>query len=277
MTHRIEQGSKVRIGCVSFLNARPLIDGLDAHPELDVRYDVPARLLEDLLAGEVDIALCPVVDYQTSPEPLAIVPVGGIGSQGATLTVRLLSKVPFTQIRQLHADPDSHTSVVLASLLLRDLYGVTPSLVDLVPAAIGAADTLLLIGDKVVRGAPSQALYPHQLDLGLAWQERTGLPFVFAVWMCRRGAELGRAAELLDRQRRINASRIDAIVAAHAADAGFPPDLARRYLGKLLRYEIGPRELQAIERFWRRARELELVPRSRALCLHGGPAFQMAR
>lgn len=266
MPHEPEPTSKVRIGCVSFLNARPLIDGLDAHPELDVRYDVPSRLLEDLLGGKVDIALCPIVDYQNSPEPLEVVPVGGIGSEGPTLTVRLFSRVPFGEVRELHADPDSHTSIILAQLVLRDMYSAAPQVVDLIPGC--AADSLLLIGDKVVRSAPSDDDYPHQLDLGRAWQELTGLPFVFAIWMCRGSADLAKAPELLDRQRRINSGRIDQIVALHGQSAGFPPELARTYLGQLLRYEIGRRELEAVERFWRRSHELGLLPRLRALAVY---------
>jgi chorismate dehydratase len=255
------------IGCVSFLNARPLIDGLDGHEELDVRYDVPSRLLEDLLSEQVDVALCPVVDYQASPVALNIVPVGGIGCDGPTLTVRLFSQVPFSQVQQVHADPDSHTSVILTQLVLHDLYGVRAEMVDL-PVGAGLspeAQTLLLIGDKVVRSAPADALYPHQLDLGRAWRDLTGLPFVFAVWMSRAGTDLGPVPTWLDEQRRINAGRVDEIVARHAEAAGFPRALATTYLGRLLRYQIGPQELAAMERFWRRAHDLELLPRLRPL------------
>lgn len=254
----------VRLGCVSYLNARPLIEGLDAHSQLHVRYDVPSRLLEDLLGGEVDVALCPVVDYQCSPTPLQIVPVGGIGCDGPTLTVRLFSRVPFAQVRQLYADPDSHTSVVLAQLILCDMFGTSPQVLPLAGQAPLPA-SVLLIGDKVVREAPSESQFPHQLDLGRAWKELTGLPFVFAIWMCRVGAELGRAPQILDHQRVLNAQSIEAIARRHACPAGFPPDVATTYLGQLLRYTTGPRELQAVERFWTRSKDLGLLPRIRPL------------
>lgn len=256
-----------RIGCVSFLNARPLIEGLDDRADLSVRYDVPARLLADLLAGEVDVALCPAIDYQMSDEPLVIVPVGGIACDGPTHTVRLFSRVPFEELTHLHIDTDSHTSVALTRVLLRDLYQVSPKMTPLVRLAPLRADmeAALLIGDKVVTHAPSDADFPYQLDLGQAWKDMTGLPFVFAVWMAKPGTELGDLPAVLDAQRQLNRTRIRAIVEAQAPRHDWPLELAERYLGHLLRYRIGARELEAMQRFWARAHELGVTPRCRPL------------
>jgi chorismate dehydratase len=41
-------------------------------------------------------------------------------------------------------------------------------------------EAVLLIGDKVVD--PTRAGYAYEVDLGGAWRQMTGLPFVFAVW-----------------------------------------------------------------------------------------------
>jgi len=250
----------VRIGCVSFLNARPLIDGLDGRDDLSVRYDVPSGLLADLESGEVDLALCPVIDYQRSTQPLVVVPAGGIGCKGPTLTVRLFSRRPFDQVTRLAADTDSHTSVALARVILRERFGVDAAIDDFdARHARGTdSDTMLLIGDKVVTAAPPECEYPHTLDLGQAWHEATGLPFVFAVWMARRGAELGDVPRLLAGQRARNAGRIDAIAQRHAPPIGWPIDVARQYLGHLLRYRVGARELQAMQLFWSKAAELGL-------------------
>ena len=87
-------------------------------------------------------------------------------------------------------DTDSHTSVILAQLILRERFNVSPPLLPL-SAARTAADlpeAMLLIGDKVVNAAPDAAAYPHQLDLGEQWKLLTGLPFVFAMWMIRQDA-----------------------------------------------------------------------------------------
>ncbi len=265
------------VGCVSFLNARPLIDGLDGQTGLRIRYDVPSRLLEDLLRGQADVALCPVVDYQLSPQPLWIVPAGGIGCDGPTLTVRLYSRVPFEAIAGVAADTDSHTSVVLARLILHDRYRLRPTFSESQLREVdwkspSAPATVLLIGDKVVTSAPADADYPFQLDLGQAWKEMTGLPFVFAVWMCRAGADLGDLPRRLERCRNDNATRIDSIVAASAGRTGFPADLARLYLGRLLKYPILEPQLNAMRTFWQRAHELSLLPQNRPLHLYQGLA-----
>jgi chorismate dehydratase len=261
-----------RIGCVSFLNSKPLIDGLEDQPDPQVRFDVPSRLLEDLECGAVDIALCPVIDYQRSRVPLEVVPVGGIACAGRTYTVRLFSQVPLPAITEVYADTDSHTSVALARVLLAKRFGRQPRFIDYEAREQVAAGrpapnppTMLLIGDKVVTAAPAVAEYPHQLDLGEAWHQWTGLPFVFAVWMARAGADLGDLPALLERTRLANAGRLDAIVDRHAAPLGWPRDLARQYLGQWLRYHIDGPALEAMQRFWRLTHELGVIERLRPL------------
>jgi chorismate dehydratase len=262
------------IGCVSYLNARPLTDGLEAEPSLRVVRDVPSRLLGRLLAGEVEIALCPIVDYQTAPVELCIVPVGAIGSEGRTLTVRLFAAKPLHEVSRIAVDGDSRTSVALLQVVLRELHGTAPQLEPLpagpplrrLPAGV---DAVLLIGDKVVTAAPE---LPHQLDLGEAWHRLTGLPFVFATWLAPTGAKLGPLPELLRHHRDLNRHRIPQLAAAHAAAAGWPVPLAEHYLGTLLRYEIGPRELEAIARFWSKCREAAIFSELRPLRLHSEAA-----
>src|ERR1039458_5236715 len=166
--------SRLRIGSVSYLNAKPLIYGLDEADDLELSLDVPSRLLEGLCQRRFDVALLPVIDYQRLAG-LRILSSGGIGCDGPTLTVRIFSKVPIEQITTLVCDTDSHTSVALARILLSETMGLHPKLID-----HGAAEARLLIGDKVVCEEP--AGLAHHLDLGQAWKEFTGLPVVFATW-----------------------------------------------------------------------------------------------
>jgi chorismate dehydratase len=260
----------VNIGCVSYLNARPLTDGLESEPSLRVVSDVPSRLLGRLLAGEVAIALCPIVDYQTAPAELCIVPVGAIGSEGRTLTVRLFAERPLSEVSRVAVDGDSRTSVALLQVVLRDLYGAQPQLEPLpagpppqrLPPGI---DAILLIGDKVVTAAPD---LPYQLDLGEAWHLLTGLPFVFAAWLAPASSELGDLPELLRRRRDRNRHRARELATAHAGAAGWPVALAEHYLGSVLRYDIGQRELKAITTFWSKCQEAGLIGELRPLRLY---------
>jgi chorismate dehydratase len=51
-----------RLGVVSYLNAKPLIAGLDRASDIKLILDVPSRLAGMLDSGEVDVALVPVID-----------------------------------------------------------------------------------------------------------------------------------------------------------------------------------------------------------------------
>lgn len=262
------------IGCVSFLNARPLIDGVAQWPNARVRYDVPSRLLEDLECGAVDIAMCPVIDFYRSRVPLAVVPVGGIASDGETFTVRLYSRVPIEQIEVIHADTDSHTSVNLMRVLMAEVHGRHPQMVPYSPRDHAAhtmdgdaPQAMLLIGDKVVTSAPDPAAYCHQWDLGAAWRQLTGLPFMFAVWMARRDANLGELPVLLQRQGGANKLRLESIADRYASLHGWPLEVARRYLGSIMKYEVGPRELEAMQQFGAAVHRLGLIDELRPLTM----------
>lgn len=272
----------IRVGSVRFLNTRPLIEGLEALPSLSLVPAVPSHLAGMLESRQVDIALVSLIDAVRARPPLAILPAGMIGSDGPTLTVRLFSPVPPGQVEEVWADTDSHTSVALCRLLLERLYGVRPHVRDFnarerMPLGPGAAarpdpgaaefggrTALLLIGDKVVADPPEADRFPVQLDLGAAWKDWTGLPFVYAAWMCRADdaerPEINLAAGLLDRQRRHNQLRLDEIATRHAAAAGWPLELTREYLGTRLRYALGTREREAGERFLRECVALNLAP-----------------
>src|SRR5258706_3626743 len=188
LNNRAEPGKTLGVGSVSFLNAKPLIHGLETAEDLELRLAVPSRLLEGLRTGALDVALLPVIDYQRM-DGLCIVPSGGIGCDGETLTVRIFSKCPVTEIRTLACDTDSHTSVALARVIFAERYGTRPAFVDWTREEAQPCDAKLLIGDKVVCEEPPG--FEHQIDLGSAWRELTGLPLVFAVWNAGRGVGLG--------------------------------------------------------------------------------------
>jgi len=276
-----------RIVSVSFLNAAPLTEGLAGVAGVELQTAVPSRIAGVLERAEADVGLVSLIDALRTDTPLALLPVGGIGCRGATLTVRLFSAVPPGRITTLHADADSNTSVALARVLLREIHGVEPAVIEFdarerAPAAHDAGpdeawpETLLLIGDKVVTDSPPAVRYPHQIDLGELWHERTGLPFLYAAWACRaEDADTQRvrtAAALLDRARRRNTHRLDWLVTRHAEDGRWPTDLARRYVGELLRYEIDDGARAGAAAFAERAHAMGLCPRREPTWAEPAPA-----
>jgi chorismate dehydratase len=261
---------QLRLGSVSYLNAKPLIYDLDCAPDLSLKLEVPSRLLHGLRDERFDIALLPVIDYQRL-DGLSLVPSGGIGCDGPTLTVRIFSKVPVGQIRTLACDTDSHTSVALARVILAERFELHPTFIDLVRGheQLRPADARLLIGDKVVCEEPPG--FDHQLDLGHAWRELTGLPFVFAIWTARKGVDLGDLPQRLVRAREQGLAHVDELIARYAIPRGWPAGMALQYLTCYLKYGIGPRELQAIRAFHQLAARWNLLPHApRPLELYQG-------
>lgn len=247
----------VSIGSVSFLNARPLIHGLDASDDLRLSLDVPARLLDGLRTQRYDVALLPVIDYQRMPN-LRIVPSGGIGCDGPTLTVRLFGQQPMHETRVLACDPDSHTSVALARIIFAERFGITPEFIDLRNAKGGPGEARLLIGDKVVCEEP--AGFEHQLDLGAAWKEMTGLPFVFALWIARDEIDLRDLPARLIQAKRAGLANVRDIVTQYALPRGWPAGMALQYLTLYLKFDIGQRQLEAIELLHKKAAEHGIIP-----------------
>ncbi|MCH2145189.1 MAG: menaquinone biosynthesis protein [Phycisphaerales bacterium] len=250
----------ITVGAVDYLNTIPLIAGLEGLETLEVRTDVPANQVGMLQRDAVDLALCSSIDLVRCPEPLMAVPVGMLGCAGPTLTVRLLSRRPLSELSRVACDRESHTSVQLLRVFLREVHGVEPELVDLDAGMDGirtdaAMDALLLIGDKVVTATVPEAFHEHEVDLGEAWFEMTGLPFVFATWLCRVNRtpeELERvrlAARILDRTRLRNKSRISRLAAIHAPIHGWPVELARRYFVENLIYDFDERAMAGLRLF----------------------------
>ncbi|MBK9120608.1 MAG: menaquinone biosynthesis protein [Phycisphaerales bacterium] len=253
-----------RLGVVSFLNSRPLIAGLAAQRDVQLRYAVPAALPQWLDTAAVDVALVPVVDVLRSGGAYQAVSDAGIACDGETMTVRIFSQQPPDRIDTLWVDNDSHTSVVLARVLWRELYGRALQIrrFDATSGAAAEYPSILLIGDKVVD--PKRGSFAFEVDLGGAWRQHTGLPFVFALWAARPALTpadaLAELAERLSAARDRGVSQITEIAANDGARAGWPVALAERYLGRCLRYRLTARYRAGMEHFAALAAAADLVP-----------------
>ncbi|MCK4658849.1 MAG: menaquinone biosynthesis protein [Phycisphaerae bacterium] len=251
-----------RLGVVSFLNSRPLIEGLDEGDcGVEMVFDVPAALPGLLDRGAVDAALVPVIDFVRPPRLWHILSDACIGCDGETLTVRVFSRVPPDQIQRLHVDGDSHTSVVLASLIWQEKYGTE---LAVMPYHQGIpqeqCEAILLIGDKVINHR--LVGLDIEIDLGRAWKSLTGLPFVFAVWAGRRDRDFALPAETLAQARDRGLANLDRIAEDIGPGMGWPVELAKLYLTHRLVFTLDPRLRAGLELFLDMASKNGLVPHS---------------
>lgn len=242
----------VRLGGIAFLNARPLTVALDREPgPFAVQYGVPSRCAAELHAGIIDLGLIPSIEYARGPEPYCIVPGVGIVSRGPVLTVRLFWRGALERVRRVALDLSSRTSVALLQILLHERLGRRPELVEAAPdleAMLAQADAALLIGDSVFR---VQDGYDGELDLGQAWLELTGLPFVYAFWAGRPDALTPAQADHLIRARDLGRAQLNAVADTFAlSQNGHGPEYYRRYFDENVRHCLGEEELAGLRTFY---------------------------
>lgn len=261
-------GRPVRVGCVSYLNTRPLIEGVEKLPGLELVVSPPAELIGKLLGNEVDIALISVIDAARHQGEVALLDCGVIGCDGPTHTVRVLLRKEPREVKRIRVDRESHTSVALMRIVLAERYGVSPEVVEIDARTEELADEddgVLVIGDKAETGAQAGKDWAKELDLGAEWKALTGLPFVYAAWAARKreaGDErIGVARDMLDRQRRHNATRLSWIAAERAQAHGWRPERAREYLRDFMRYELTDEARGAVERLFELAGRHGLAPK----------------
>src|SRR3954469_16531143 len=254
--------ARVRVGAVNYLNTRPLICDLEElAPEAELVLEVPSRLADQLRAGQLEVALIPVIEYFRAGA-YRVLPGISIASRGPVLSVTLFSRVPWSGIRRVALDEGSRTSAALVQLLLRKRHGVHPEVVPLPlerTAEEADADAVLLIGDRAMRACLPG--FAHAYDLGQEWHDWTGLPFVYAFWAVREGADLGRVAWALGEAKRRGLRQAGRIAQREAAGLGLDAGFCRRYLTNILHFDLGPRELAGLHHYYMLACELGLARR----------------
>ena len=173
------------ISAVSYLSTIPFIYGLKQSKlmdTIDLQLDYPAICADKLINGEVDIALVPVVVIPQL-ENAYIISDYCIGSDGEVDTVCLYSDVPIEEIQTIALDYQSHTSVELLKILLKEYWQLSP---ELIKAEVGFEDSIkgkhaaLVIGD---RAFSLNDKHTYIYDLSAIWKQMTDLPFVFAAWV----------------------------------------------------------------------------------------------
>jgi chorismate dehydratase len=260
----------VRIGAVGYLNARPLVYGLDHHPGFHVRYDVPSECARLLHAGSIDLGLIPSIEYLRGG-PYAIVPDLAIASDGPVASVAIFTTRAMADVRSIALDTSSRTSVALVRVLCSRLFKIDPVLEARGPDLddmLSRCDAALIIGDKALFLEPQRGSTARQLekiDLGEAWRRMTGLPFVYAFWAGPAQALSRDDVKALVRARDEGVKRPAELAAEYLQDAPRWQTLGAEYLRDNIKYYLGERERAGLELFYRFAAEAGVVERAQPL------------
>lgn len=240
---------KLRIGCVRYLNAKPLIRPYDGA----VTFDHPSRLAADLASGALDIGLVPSFELLQRPG-YRIVDGISISSFGPVYSVILAHRVPLERVRRVALDPASLTSCNLLRVLLSGYHGLEIEY----GAPEAEAEGLLLIGNQAIEFRERESAGWTILDLGEEWTRLTGLPFVFALWLVRPG--LRNVTDAAGALRRLKDNGIEIRDQICAEERSFDREFCRRYLGEYIRYELGPEEKAGLRQFESLLAEQKLLP-----------------
>ncbi len=268
---------KLRVAAIDFLNPAPLMWDFEHGPECFrlaeryvVRYTQPSVCAMDLLCGRADLGLVPVAALTSG---LAIIPGCAVASRGRVRSILLIVKVPHTleTVRVVAADTASLSSVAYTKVLFRKFAGCDPEFMaaEANPAAMLAmADAALVIGDPALlalehRAEIERAIGPCVwLDVAEEWIQRTGLPWVAAVWAARPEAVSDPAALAQDLQqsRDHGLAHIEDLVREWTPRIAVPPATIREYLSRNIYYTLDARCLEAIRVFRRYAAEVGALP-----------------
>jgi len=262
---------KTVLGCLPYLNVRPLIRSIerDVPDGFQLVYDRPSGLAVRLQEGTCDIAAVSSFEALRNPD-LVILPEFAIASDGRVSSVLLFSTRPFEDLSTVALDTSSLSGAALTRILLADLYGARPEFVRLEPypaEMLGQAEACLLIGNNAMTRAPD---VPYVLDLGEGWKRLTGLPFVFGLWAARRDAVDARDFRILCQARETGMREIEEIAAEESVKLGLSEALVRNYLAEIMVYDLGEREIAGLQEFCRRAQSHALLGQGSAVRLWHG-------
>jgi chorismate dehydratase len=235
----------VRVGCVKYLNARPLIRGWPG----TVEFDHPSALCQRLAKGHLDVALVSSFEFLRNPI-YRIVDEVSISSNGPVYSVVVAHRGEFSKSEEIELDPASETAVNLLRCLVAEL-GLTPRLTGVGSESAGLSRARLIIGDQAIRFRQSHADAFQFWDLGEQWKKVTGLPFVYALWLIR--PEVPNATSIAQRLRKLRNENLAGIsgVVANAVDnkQAITHEFLDRYYHEYLRFGFGNREKKGLHCF----------------------------
>jgi chorismate dehydratase len=257
---------RVTLGAVSYLNSKPLIEGLaESVPEAKLILDYPSRLADGLSRGTLDVALVPSIESLTTPDN-EVISDACVAACGPVLSVKLYFRKPPRDVKTLALDEGSRTSAALARIMLAERFGVEPRLERFtLDSRIEdtTADAVLMIGDRAI--LPPSIPFAEEWDLGQEWLRWTGLPFVFALWVGRRGADLGRVEQALTAARDRGVAALSEIARRESAAMHLPLNVVDTYLKHHLHFAMGSAERQGLKLYLSLASQLGLAPTGRAV------------
>lgn len=244
---------KKLIAGISYLNARPyftpfLCGALESPYSIEV--SPPAIANGKVLSGEAIGGLISSVVWNAHRDRLVRLPGLDIASHGPVESILLFGDKAASCVA---VTPESATSVALLKILIPcRTYVADDPLKELKEGRAGGA---LLIGDQAIASAARSL---ERWDLGALWNERFGLPMVYAVFAVDRScaSEHSAIASLFQNALRWSREHLDVVIAHEYEYNHASPNMrvskefdSLRYLAALDRARCEPNLDEGLEKF----------------------------
>jgi chorismate dehydratase len=263
----------MRLGRIPWINCYPVYGAIDrglVRLPGDLVSGTASELNDLLATGALQVSAVSAVEYARNAALYHLLPDLAITCDGPVHSVALFSKRPIQQLSNCTVllSASSRTSVLLLEMLCRHRWNIMPQFAtaraeapDLATLAALPHEAVLVIGDAALH-LSTMSSYPVRVDLGQAWKDWTGLPFVFAVWAARRDASPAAVASVhrgLLESRAWGLAHLDELALSAARNTGVSAEVCRAYLGDL-DYALSYRHLAGLTDFFRRLAQDGLVP-----------------
>ncbi len=269
--------SPLRIGRISYLNLYPIFRGLEKTVEDAGRYRFlyghPALVNRRLRKGDVDASPSSSIVYLKSPADFSLIEGHSISCFGPIRSIYLFSRLPLTEFRggTIGVTNQTETSAALLKIVLKKFLGMNfKARVTGLPAAralqtygacLAIGDEAMIAGKQMVKKGQTGSTFVY--DLGLIWKEKTGLPFVFALWIARKDSVAQNKKAFRGFRRDLERAKQYAL--AHLEEASketplkglAPEDVLRYWRG--ISYGLDPMEKKGLALFRKYAKELDLL------------------
>lgn len=262
----------IRIGEISYTNVLPIFYYFDSNDlPIEWIHHVPATLNQAMSQDEIDLGAISSFAFAEHADRYLLLPNLSVSAHGPVGSIFLFTKgkaLDELDEVSIALTNTSASSVNLLRVILEKFIGVKPRYYVMEPnldKMMAEADAALLIGDDAIRAAWSKPDY-QVYDLGELWYQQTGLPMVFAVWAVRKEAALENPdllAEIYDRfigsKERGKQEPLAIIKEAQRKVGGEVPYWNQYFAG--LSHDLGERELEGLQTFYRYASELGALPK----------------
>ncbi len=247
---------KIKISCVSYLNSKPFIYGLEQNAiqnEIDLQLDIPSMCAEKLTENIVDIGLVPIA-VLPELEEYHVISDYCIGADGEVGSVLLLSHVPLEEIKTILLDYQSRTSVMLVKVLAEKFWKVKPLWIDgseEYENTIAGTTAGVVIGDRTFA---LKNKFKYVYDLAGEWKKFTNLPFVFACWVSTKELDRNFVKRFNDALR-FGLLSIETVADEYKKEKGALFDV-KDYLENKISYAFDDAKKFSLELFLRYSNEL---------------------